>query len=666
MHRALETLVEALENDPSAPVGRLDILPPEERHRLLVEWNDTAVPYPEDRCIHELVEAQAARDPQATVLLYGDRTCSIGELNARANRLARRLRALGVGPDRLVAICIDRSPEMVVGLLAILKAGGGYLPLDLAYPVERLAFMLRDSAPVVALTHGAARAVLDAAIAGLEEPPPVVDLGEEEVRAPTPGDERDLQVPGLTSRSLAYVIYTSGSTGTPKGVMVEHRNVVDRLSSSIDLLGAGPGDVFAAIAPMSFDTSGLELWGPLGWGFKAAIADRSTAVDGEALGAFLDRTGASIVQATPSTWRLLARAGRRRRPFKALCGGEALPVDVRDYLMASSTQAWNLYGPTETTLWSTGTRIGASDRPVDHVGLPVANTCVYLLDDLLEPVPVGVVGEICIGGAGVARGYLNRPGLTAQRFVPNPFVEGDRLYRTGDLGRRLPDGNIEFLGRNDFQVKIRGHRIEPGEIEAKLLEHPAVREAVVLAREDQPGDQRLVAYVTGGAEPAALREHLSSILPDHMVPAAYVRLDALPLTPSGKVNRKALPAPDGGAFVSRAYEAPQGAAEEALAAIWADVLGLERVGRHDDFFDLGGHSLLAVRVVSRIRQALGVEVGVKAVFDAPTVAGMKQWLATSNRAELDRYEQASALLSAELEQMSDEEILARLRELEAK
>ncbi|HEV7367751.1 non-ribosomal peptide synthetase [Arenibaculum sp.] len=662
MHRALETLAEALEQASPVPVGRLDVLPPDERRRLLAEWNDTAAPWPEGRCVHELFEAQVRRNPAMTAVVHGERSLSYGELNARANRVAHRLLALGVKPDDRVAVCVERSPEMVVGLLGILKAGGAYVPLDLAHPAERLAYVLRDCAPVAALTHGPARAVLEAAMGGLAARPPVVEV-EEEGRGP----DADPQVAGLGSRNLAYVIYTSGSTGAPKGVMVEHGSLVNRLSSTAGRLGVGPDDVFAAIAPISFDISCLELWLPLAWGFRTAIADRPTAVDGEALGDFLDRSGASIVQATPGTWRLLARGGgRRKRPFKALCGGEALPGDVRDYLLAASTEAWNVYGPTETTVWSTEARIEASDLPLDHVGRPVANTRVYLLDAAMEPVPVGVAGEICIGGPCVARGYQSRPELTAERFVASPFVDGDRLYRTGDLGRWLPDGNIEFLGRNDFQVKIRGFRIELGEIEARLLEHPGVREAVVLAREDQPGDTRLVAYHAGTAEPSSLREHLASVLPDYMVPAAYVRLDALPLTPNGKVDRKALPAPEGGAFVSRDYVVPVGAAEEALAAIWGDVLGLERVGRNDDFFDLGGHSLLAVRVVSRIRQDLGIDVGVRAVFDAPTVAGMRSWLAASSKAELDRYEQASALLAAELEQMSDDEILARLQELGVK
>ncbi|HEV7367535.1 amino acid adenylation domain-containing protein, partial [Arenibaculum sp.] len=629
LRRALEEMAA----DPERSAAALPLLSQEERHRLLVEWNDTAATYPQERCVHELFEAQAARDPQAVAVAFEGATLSYGELNARANRLAHRLRALGVKPDDRVAICVERSLEMIVGLLAILKAGGAYVPLDPAYPAERLAFMLQDGAPVAALTHGPARAVLDAAMAGLETPPPVLDLEEDEA-AP----DADLRVPGLTSRNLAYVIYTSGSTGTPKGVMIEHRNAVNYLVWSDRSYYGGPDGGSPTLHSIAFDGLVTTLFGPLVAGqvldvLASGTETRTVALRGSRGAPY------ALIKLTPSHLKLLNfELGAHGGPCPTsalMIGGEALvPADVAYWQdRFPGVRLINHFGPTEATVGCATFEIASPVRGLASIpiGRPIANTRLYLLDERMEPVPTGVAGEIHIGGAGVARGYLNRPELTAERFVASPFVDGDRLYKTGDLGRWLPDGNIEFLGRNDFQVKIRGFRIELGEIEARLLEHPGVREAVVLAREDQPGEKRLVAYTTGETDLASLRRHLSSTLPEHMVPAAYVRLDALPLTPNGKLDRKALPAPDGDAFTVQAYEAPSGPVEEALARIWAEVLGLERVGRHDDFFDLGGHSLLAVRVLERMRRE-GLHGDVRMLFAAPTLSGLAAEVATGEAA----------------------------------
>jgi len=667
VRRALESLVEALETDPAKPVGRLDVLPPVERHRLLVEWNATAASWPREACLSELFEAQAGRTPEAVALVFGEETLSYGELNARANRLARHLRSLGVGPDDRVALCVERSLEMVVGLLAILKAGGAYVPLDPAYPGERLAFMVRDSGPVAALTHGGVRATLLAAMEAGASAVPVVDLDAPEAWSSEPSEDLQRSETGLGPHHLAYVIYTSGSTGTPKGVMVEHRNAVNLLSGLGKQLDVTPDLVLAAITPISFDISGLELWLPLVSGARVVIADRATAADGDALARLLARTRTSLLQATPATWRLLAQSGARLSGLRALCGGEALPSDVADFFTRAGLTAFNVYGPTETTIWSAVAPVPRKSGMPIPIGRPIANTRIYVLDGFMEPVPEGVAGEIWIGGAGVARGYLNRPELTAERFVASPFVVGDRLYRTGDLGRYLPDGSLEFLGRNDFQVKIRGFRIELGEIEARLLDHPEVREAVVLAREDQPGDKRLVAYYVGkaAAEAGSLREHLSRHLPEHMVPAAYVWLEALPLTPNGKLDRQALPAPDEASYASQAYEAPEGPIEETLASIWAEVLGLERVGRRDDFFDLGGHSLLAVRVVSRVRRRLGVEMSITALFKAPSLREAAAWLREHRSEDVERLERTAESLAQSVAGMSEAEILAKLAELEA-
>ncbi|HEV7369814.1 non-ribosomal peptide synthetase, partial [Arenibaculum sp.] len=622
LRRALEEMVA----DAARPAAALPLLPADERHRLLVEWNRTAAAYPAERCVHELFEEQVARDPQATAVVHGTQSLSYGELNARANRLAHRLRTLGVKPDDRVAICVERSSEMIVGLLGILKAGGAYVPLDPAYPAERLAFMLQDGAPVAALTHGPARAVLDAAMAGLETPPPVLDLEEDEA-AP----DADLRVPGLTSRNLAYVIYTSGSTGMPKGVMVEHHSTVNLVMGQRDALGVGPQSRILQFASLSFDAALFEILLAFGSGGALYLRPQGELLAGAALPEFLRTRRISHAVLTPSALTAVPVQGAASaEPTTLVLAGEALPKALVER-WAPEYPLFNSYGPTEATVWATLHRCDVAAAVAPPIGRPVANTRLYLLDGRMEPVPAGVAGEIWIGGAGVARGYLNRPELTSQRFVASPFVAGDRLYKTGDLGRWLPDGTAEFLGRNDFQVKVRGFRIELGEIEARLLEHPGVREAVVLAREDQPGDRRLVAYVTGEADQASLRRHLASSLPEHMVPAAYVRLDALPLTPNGKLDRRALPAPEGEAFAFQAYEPPAGPAEEALAAIWAEVLGLERIGRHDNFFDLGGHSLLAVRMVSRIRQVLGVEVALTALFGHPLLQNFARVLAESGR-----------------------------------
>ncbi|WP_443726265.1 non-ribosomal peptide synthetase [Rhizobium mongolense] len=626
MQRALEQLVDALERAPNTPVRELDILPAEERSYLLEDLNRTEADYPSDLCVHALFEAQVRRAPEAVAVVHENEELSYGELNADANRLAHHLIGLGVRPDQPVAICLERSPAMVVGLLAILKAGGAYLPLDPAYPSARLRQVVDDAAPHLLLCDAAGRAALG--------PEALVDLTVVDLETATPAwaelpaSNPDPRALGLSPRHLAYIIYTSGSTGTPKGVMVEHASVLNVLHAFLDVSGLTAQDSLLAITTISFDIAGLELYLPLAVGANVVLAHGSNAVG---LEQHLSHQKITVMQATPASWRMLFDAGWEGAPdLRALCGGEALPADLASNLGGRVKSLRNLYGPTETTIWSTtflaDTGIEAPCRNVP-IGRPISNTRVYLLDAHGQPVPYGAVGELYIGGAGVARGYLNRPELTAERFIASPFVEGDRLYRSGDLGRYLPDGNLEFLGRNDNQVKIRGFRIEPGEIAARLCEHERVRDAVVVAHEDGAGDKRLVAYVVAktadgfdeadGTELAvALRAHLSGLLPDYMVPSAFVRLDALPLTPNGKLDRKALPVPDDDAYARRAYEAPQGEIETLLAEIWQELLGLERIGRHDNFFELGGHSLLAVRLLAQAL-ALGMKVSASNIFDAP-------------------------------------------------
>ncbi|HYH80510.1 MAG TPA: amino acid adenylation domain-containing protein, partial [Longimicrobium sp.] len=632
MHTALAGLVEALEEAPERPLEAIDVLPRAERRQVLEAWNRTAAEYPADRCVHELFEARAARTPDAAAVVFGDDALTYRELNERANRLAHHLRGLGVGPDARVGICLERSLEMMVSLLAVLKAGGAYVPLDPGLPAERLAYMLEDSGVPLVLAQAALREAVPARD-GVEVL--AVDALAERLAA----EPAENPAGGAGPDSLAYVIYTSGSTGRPKGVMNQHRGVVNLLWSMRGTVAMAPTDRLLAITTLAFDISVLELFLPLLSGARVEILDRATASDPALLREAVGAGGGTVLQATPATWRLLLDAGwEGAESLRALSGGEALPAELAARLRERVGALWNVYGPTETTIWSTAKHLGAGpDVGRGHVsiGAPVANTRVYVLDRYLSPVPVGVPGELYIGGAGVARGYLGRPGLSAEKFVPDPFAAepGARLYRTGDLARWRRDGTLDFLGRNDHQVKVRGFRIELGEIEAALRQAPGVGDCAVAAREDETGDQRLVAYVVGEAEAAALREHLRRSLPEYMVPSAFVFLDALPLTPNGKLDRKALPAPELAPAEDR-YVAPRTPVEEVLAEIWAEMLRLERVGVEESFFELGGHSLLATRVVSRVRELFGVELPLRALFEHRTVAELAGRVEEMRRAEL--------------------------------
>ncbi|MGA8529828.1 MAG: amino acid adenylation domain-containing protein, partial [Acidobacteriaceae bacterium] len=634
MHTALESLAEALETAPAKPVRALEVLPESERHRVLYEWNDTAAEYPSDKCVHELFEEQVARTPDAVAVVFEEQELSYAELNRRANQLAHYLRELGVKPDDRVALCVERGLEMIVSLLGVLKAGGAYVPLDPAYPVERLRFMLEDSAPVALLTQNH----LADLFKDLHEGLPVLDLS-----SATPAWERqpetdpDPAAVGLSPNHLAYVIYTSGSTGMPKGVMVQHSNAMRLFTATDAWFHFGPDDVWTLFHSYAFDFSVWEIWGALFYGGRLIIVPKTIVRSPDEFYRLICKERVTILNQTPAAFQQLiatqARSNETHHLRYVVFGGEALKVShLRPWYEQEPnqhTRLVNMYGITETTVHVTYRVLEQADT-LRHGGSPIGRRIpdlrTYILDSHGEPVPVGVAGELYIGGAGVARGYLNRPELTAEKFLADPFIDGPvaRMYRTGDLGRWLADGNIEFLGRNDFQVKIRGFRIELGEIEARLAEHPGVREAVVLAREDTPGDKRLVAYYTSSEEDIdaeQLRAYLSAVLPEYMVPAAYVRMESLPLTPNGKLDRRALPAPDGDSYATHGYEPPQGEIEEKLAEIWAEVLKLDRVGRHDNFFELGGHSLLAVTLIERMRRA-GFKVDVRSVFAAPTLADL--------------------------------------------
>ncbi|HEX6037441.1 amino acid adenylation domain-containing protein, partial [Longimicrobium sp.] len=592
----LRRVLEQMVADETRPVTRLALMPRGERAQVVEAWNRTEA-FPDGPCIHERFERQAARTPGAVALVHEGARLTYGELNARANRLAHHLRGLGVGPDVRVGLCVERGLEMMVGLLAVLKAGGAYVPLDPDYPAERLAYMLADSAPAAVLTEGALRdrvAGTDAPVLVLDEAAPAW------AHAPAADPERA----GLTPDHVAYVIYTSGSTGRPKGVLVPHGNVARLFSATDAWFGFGETDVWTLFHSVAFDFSVWEMWGALLYGGRLVVVPGATARNPEAFYRLVCEQGVTVLNQTPSAFHAFMNAqvsvGGAHRLRYVVFGGEALDVPgLRPWFDRNGDDAprlVNMYGITETTVHVTYRPLteadvfGGSGSPI---GRAIPDLRLYVLDPARRPVPVGVPGELYVGGAGVARGYLNRPELTAERFVDDPFAPG-RLYRTGDRVRWLADGTLEYLGRLDEQVKIRGFRIELGEIEARLAEHPEVREAVVLAREDVPGEKRLVAYVVGEAEADALRARLRQSLPEYMVPAAFVPLDALPLTANGKLDRKALPAPEGDAYARAGYEAPLGEVEAALAEIWGEVLGLERVGRWDHFFELGGHSLLAI------------------------------------------------------------------------
>ncbi|MFF4404870.1 amino acid adenylation domain-containing protein [Streptomyces sp. NPDC001404] len=614
MYRAV---LEAMAADPEGD-ATADLLSDAERTLLLRTWNDTAVERA-PASAYALFTARAAADPDAVALVHGGDRRSYGWLSERADAYAAQLHALGAGPGSVVGMLLDRTPELVAAMLGAWRAGASYVPLDPAHPGERVRHVLADAGAVLVVTDSVHAAVLDGVYDGplLQADRPWPPAGA----APVAADGDD---------GLAYTLYTSGSTGRPKGVGVGHRALANLLLSMAEELGSTSSDVWVSTTSVSFDISGLELFLPLVTGARLVLADSLEAKDGAALAAVVAAHGVTHVQATPSGWSLLLRSGfTGDGRLTALTGGEALPVEQARELRAAVGRLVNVYGPTETTIWSMLWEV-PQDIGAVSIGRPIANTTTYVLDDRMRPVPVGVPGELHIGGAGLARGYRGMPERTAAHFVPDPFgtVPGARLYRTGDIVRVRPDGSHVYVGRADNQVKIRGVRIEPGEIEAALTALEQVAQAAVTVREDTPGDKRLVAYVVpAGAtapEPHVLRGRLATVLPEAMLPSAFVVLDALPLNAAGKVDRRALPAPDREALAAlpaAGYLAPRTAAEEHMAAVWAEVLGADRVGIEDSFFDLAGDSLRAINLVGALRGA-GYDVAVRDVFEHRTVAGL--------------------------------------------
>jgi amino acid adenylation domain-containing protein len=644
----LEGVLEQVAADADVRLSRLELLGEAERVLVLEEWNRTDAEYPADRCIHQLVEAQAARTPGAVAVVCEGQALRYAELNARANRLAHYLRRRGVGPEVRVGICLERSLEMVVALLAVLKAGGAYVPLDPAYPAERLAFTLADSATSVLLTQEKLRSLL-------VTEPGVHVVVEEEAREEIADQSAENVESRVGPRNLAYLIYTSGSTGIPKGVAIEHESAVAMLAWAWGVYSDEELSGMLASTSVCFDLSVYEIFLPLSRGGAVIVVENALA---------LPRSAAAdqvrLVNTVPSAIAALLKDDAIPAGVRTVnLAGEPLRAELVDALYARGgiERVYDLYGPSEDTTYSTWTLRRAGGPTT--IGCPISNTRAYVLGAALLPLPAGVPGELCLGGRGLARGYLGRPGLTAERFVPDPFsgVAGARLYRTGDRARWQADGTLEYLGRLDTQVKVRGFRIELGEVEAALRRSPGVTDCVVVAREDAPAERRLVAYVVGGAETDALRAHLRQGLPEYMVPLAFVSLDRLPLTPNGKLDRKALPAPEHEADAER-YVAPRTGTEELLAEIFAEVLRLDRVGVEESFFDLGGHSLLATRVESRVRERFGVDLPLRAIFETPTVSGLAPRVEQLVLARVREDELVAALEL--LERLSENEVMELL------
>jgi amino acid adenylation domain-containing protein len=605
-----------------------------ERRQIFVDWNNTSCGYPSDNCLHQLFEQQVEQTPDAVAVVYEDEQLTYRELNTHANQLAHYLKSFGIGPEVLVGIYLERSLKMVIAVLGILKAGGAYVPLDPTYPKEHLAFMLSDAQIPVLLTQKRlvdTLPVYDGDLICLDND--MSTISQESEENPTSR---------ATPANLVYVIYTSGSTGRPKGVLIPHRALVNHSIAVARQYGLESKDRVLQFASISFDLAAEEIFPSLLNGATVVLQPNQETVSFTEMLQFMEREKLTVLNPPTAYWHeWVSELSRSKAQLPStvrlvIPGGEKASKEkfaTWQKLVGSHVRWINGYGPTEATITATNYE-PTSLREIQGslsvpIGRPIANTRLYILNSHMQPVPIGVYGEIHIGGAGLSRGYLNRPHLTAASFIPNPYSDkpGARLYKSGDLARYLPDGNIEFLGRIDHQVKIRGFRIELGEVESVLGRHPAVEEAVVIAREDVPGDKRLVAYVVSSHEPtltfSELRSFLKEKLPDYMIPSTFAFLDLLPLTPSGKVDRRALPAPDVvRPELQEAFVAPRSQSEELVAGIWGNVLGVERIGVHDNFFELGGHSLLATRVVSRIQQEFRVDLKLMHFFKMPTIAAL--------------------------------------------
>jgi len=632
LHAHFEQTLAAVTADPQVRVRDLPLSVDASEKSLLEGWNTTALEHDRARCVHSLLAATAASTPQAPAVTVGDLTLSYGELDRKANQLAHCLIGHGVKAGDLVAICLDRTVDMPVALAAVLKAGAAYVPLDPMHPSDRLQYTLQDA--------GVSRVITSKDLAPRLGNHASCALLLDELRDQIGAEPEVAPDVAVKPADLAYVIYTSGSTGRPKGVQVEHRNVVNFLESMRREPGMAPGDVLLAVTTLSFDIAGLEIWLPFSVGARVIIASRSDVLAGKRLVELVEQHGVTMLQATPATWRLMLETGwAGSRSLKALCGGEAMRRDLADALVGKVGELWNMYGPTETTIWSAVFRVSDTTNTIP-IGRPIANTRIYILDASGRRVPVGIVGELCIGGEGVARGYWNRPELTAEKFATITLADGksERIYRTGDIARFRWDGALEFFGRRDQQVKVRGYRIELGEIEAVLAALAGVKESAVNVYEESPGDQRLIGYVTllpgASFDSAEARTALRARLPEYMIPTTFVVLPGLPLTPNGKLDRKALPVQHAPAETVRdqaeAFFTP---IQRRIADIWRDLLRTERVGLHDNFFDLGGHSLLLARLHAGLQREFGGNVSLVELFQNTTIAAQADRLSSAATAD---------------------------------
>nr|BBH87141.1 hypothetical protein KTC_18920 [Thermosporothrix sp. COM3] len=659
LNHLLHILLSLAHNTSNTP-EQLSLIPHDELDTLLTRWNQTRTPYPATRTLPLLFAEQVQRTPDAIALLFEDEQLTYAELQQRVNQLAAHLRTRGAKPESHIGIYMERSATLLISLLAVLKAGATYIPLDPTYPQERIAFIMADTDMFLVLTQ---QHLLDTL------PPCTAQLLCLDNAWQQMPEESDTDASYATQS--AYIIYTSGSTGVPKGVILQHQSLTNFLYSMQQTLQLDRNAIWLAVTSISFDIAGLELFLPIISGGRVVIANREAIADSTQLIKLLAHSGATVMQATPATWQQLLMVEWTGQPhLTILCGGEALPVELARQLAPKGEHFWNLYGPTETTIWSTMARVTAEEPP--SIGRPIANTQIYLLDSSLQPVPIGIPGDLYIGGDGLARGYLNRPDNTAERFIPSPFSEepGARLYRTGDIARYREDGSLEYLGRADYQVKIRGFRIEPGEIESILTQHEAVQEAVVRVWEVAPGDVRLVAYLiaaTGHDLPSeeAFRQYLLQKLPAYMLPAHFLQVTTWPLTPNGKLNRQALPLPDEAETRREThYVAPRNAAEEVFTEMWKQLLQVEQVGVYDNFFTLGGHSLLATRFIARLKKLLHLDLPIRVLFDKPTIAELAELL-TQQQGVAQRLN-ALARAQKQLHAMTKEQRQAKLQQQERK
>lgn len=630
------TLLENIPKHHQIPISDIPVMSEQERQRILYAWNDTCVEYAKDLCVHQLFEQQVLKTPDNAAVIFGDRKLTYKELNDRANQLSRYLIKMGAGPETFIGICVERSEDMLVAQLGILKAGSTYIPIDPAYPSERILYMIQDARMPFIITQQR----LSDSISG--QGAKIVCIDEEWTAIAE--ESKDNPENKITGTNLAYTIYTSGSTGKPKGVQIPHGAVVNFLKAMSKEPGMVENDRLLSVTTICFDIAALELFLPITVGACVVIAERETVLDGAALINAVKKYDITVLQATPATWRLMLGAGwQGSKKLKILCGGEPLPVELAEQLLKRSSFLWNMYGPTETTIWSSVCRIEAGQERIT-IGKPIDNTQMYILDPELKPVVIGAAGELFIGGDGLARAYLNRPGLTQEKFLPNSFLKetSARIYRTGDVARFLPDGQIEVLGRTDHQIKIRGFRIELGEIEAVLSKYAGINQVVVAVKEFSSNDKRLVAYYTvpnTGVITIAdgeLRNQLKAELPEYMLPAAFVKMEVLPLTPNGKINRLLLPMPQTAkAEKAGADSVSQNETEKTICGIWQEVLKVERVGVNDNFFDLGGHSLLMTQVHTRLKEIFNAEITMLDMFKYPTVSALARFINSGNEAEAD-------------------------------